>query len=657
MAPPRRGGRGAAKPAQRTHAAQNGRAAAPTPVAAGGGRGAARSAPTPPVPPRRAVVTPPPRDPEPIAQYVRNIERDNEERLECKICLDAPRAVRFQKCGHCCVCTDCYNELLQLAPEHRKCPLCNVHIGDAHSVLKTQAALQTFMASRTRGTNRQQRRAAEQRKDKAQRVRKLSHAEEKKALQRGRRTPLADGTTLLEYKGLYAVLEAGQRATPFVKPPPVLPAAAPPAPPRPPAPRSAAAADLLMRAAVGAAPPPRPVPPVYELRTSEFTLVSHAHGRERRAERGIQRRELQAAIKHGEKVAANPGRRGEKRWRFTHQGVVYITDETMRHEITSWRLDGGAVPPPQRWAGPPLAAHYVVIVDHSGSMNAKDCVDDCGGKITRLEAAYDTLLNSYLKKTRENAPDGKDIVVSLVTMSTKAECVFERYRLDLAEDAIGNHARVAYAHDHGNYLPALAEVERLFSQPIDAEGSHALGVVLLTDGKPSDTVTDPRFVSPVLRGYDRIIAQLSWLLRDLEQKVDERFPRFACNLLGIGASRAEFKILDDVNADIKRGSVDHSALDSSLLSSTMTSMATTMMSSVLETSVCAGRAKRTVREVAQESADAADASSPRRPAAATDPFDAALPFLTPAQRRNFADNDVTLDCLALLHEEDLDELL
>ena len=99
-------------------------------------------------------------------------------------------------------------------------------------------------------------------------------------------------------------------------------------------------------------------------------------------------------------------------------------------------------------------------------------------------------------------------------------------------------------------------------------------------------------MSPALRGYDRIIAQLSWLLRDLEQKVDERFPRFACNLLGIGASRAEFKILDDVNADIKRGSVDHSALDSSLLSSTMTSMATTMMSSVLETSVCAGRAKR-----------------------------------------------------------------
>ena len=48
--------------------------------------------------------------------------------------------------------------------------------------------------------------------------------------------------------------------------------------------------------------------PADELRTSDVTLVSHAHGRERRAERGIQRRELQAAIKHGVKEKGNPGR-------------------------------------------------------------------------------------------------------------------------------------------------------------------------------------------------------------------------------------------------------------------------------------------------------------------------------------------------------------
>ena len=76
------------------------------------------------------------------------------------------------------------------------------------------------------------------------------------------------------------------------------------------------------------------------IRTEDVSLVSHAHGRERRAERNIMRRELQAAIKHGTKEMANPGRDGSRRWRYTHDGVVYITDETSRHEVTSWRIDG-----------------------------------------------------------------------------------------------------------------------------------------------------------------------------------------------------------------------------------------------------------------------------------------------------------------------------
>ena len=129
--------------------------------------------------------------------------------------------------------------------------------------------------------------------------------------------------------------------------------------------------------------------------TSAVTLISHAHGRERRAERGIQRRELQAAIKHGEKVAANPGRRGEKRWRFTHQGVVYITDETMRHEITSWRLDGGEAVAEAEASDDdrPTGSHVVLVVDHSGSMRR----DDVPGYATRTAAVYDSLARDLVE--------------------------------------------------------------------------------------------------------------------------------------------------------------------------------------------------------------------------------------------------------------------
>jgi hypothetical protein len=50
---------------------------------------------------------------------------------------------------------------------------------------------------------------------------------------------------------------------------------------------------------------------------------------------------LQAAINLGRREAAHPGRpKGDRRWRYTHNGVVYVTDETSRHEITSWREDG-----------------------------------------------------------------------------------------------------------------------------------------------------------------------------------------------------------------------------------------------------------------------------------------------------------------------------
>ena len=56
-----------------------------------------------------------------------------------------------------------------------------------------------------------------------------------------------------------------------------------------------------------------------DLPTSSVSLVSHAHGRARREERGIERRELQEAVKYGRKERANPGRNEEIRWRYTHK--------------------------------------------------------------------------------------------------------------------------------------------------------------------------------------------------------------------------------------------------------------------------------------------------------------------------------------------------
>lgn len=56
--------------------------------------------------------------------------------------------------------------------------------------------------------------------------------------------------------------------------------------------------------------------------TSEISFISHAHGRERRSQRGIIKKELQAAIKNGKKERVANGRNGDGRWKFTHNGVV-----------------------------------------------------------------------------------------------------------------------------------------------------------------------------------------------------------------------------------------------------------------------------------------------------------------------------------------------
>ena len=46
--------------------------------------------------------------------------------------------------------------------------------------------------------------------------------------------------------------------------------------------------------------------------TDAVTVVSHTHGRARREERGVERAELQAAVKYGRRERAHPGASAEQ---------------------------------------------------------------------------------------------------------------------------------------------------------------------------------------------------------------------------------------------------------------------------------------------------------------------------------------------------------
>lgn len=68
--------------------------------------------------------------------------------------------------------------------------------------------------------------------------------------------------------------------------------------------------------------------------TSTYTANPTGHGALRMEQRAVQLRDLQAAKKHGTKLPALYGR-----WKFVHNGVVYITDKTQKKVITTWRTE------------------------------------------------------------------------------------------------------------------------------------------------------------------------------------------------------------------------------------------------------------------------------------------------------------------------------
>ena len=73
---------------------------------------------------------------------------------------------------------------------------------------------------------------------------------------------------------------------------------------------------------------------------------------------------------------------------------MYITDDSSRHEITSWRLDDALDAPPAA-VGPAGGgtAHVIVVVDHSGSMRK----DDVPGYGSRTAAVYDCLARDLVE--------------------------------------------------------------------------------------------------------------------------------------------------------------------------------------------------------------------------------------------------------------------
>ena len=326
--------------------------------------------------------------------------------------------------------------------------------------------------------------------------------------------------------------------------------------------------------------------------TEDISLISHTHGRERRAERNIQRKELQAAIKYGTKERANPGRDNSTRWRYTYDGVVYITDETSRHEVTSWRIDGldaeAAMAPAEVELGG-KGMHAVLIIDMSASMRNADVP----GFSSRAAAVYHALLKDFAEEQVKSGA-AKDVVVTVILMHASAHVELDKVPLDAAFVTKLEGISTRRPRSHGNYLPSLDKALAILSA--DAPSRASVLLMLLSDGAPSDAWSrecacgirfsksrqEPLMGHPSkAKAYKCRTAIHTAVKSDCVERVravGRAFGRDKAVLCTVGFGRPDedFKVLQEMADALPRGSFQKLGLNASGLRTVFSSLSSSM---------------------------------------------------------------------------------
>ena len=293
------------------------------------------------------------------------------------------------------------------------------------------------------------------------------------------------------------------------------------------------------------------------MRTSAITLIDTNHGRQRRQERAIPRRDIQAAVRYGkELVHPDPNK-----LIFEHQGKRHIVTKEDRLHITSmvttvnlkdkiiddieWRKheqDCHLIHHSEtsiQWN-----SHSVLVVDRSGSMRNSD-VNGCR---TRLGAVWLSIAKDFVEYRLETGMASSmvslDLIVRLcilipidhiififdinlfsfytkdavtiILMGEDAEVIIDRwptdrvlynrivrYFHDSEEADILYHKRkdipqsFIRARGHGYYGPSLKKAQEMLVRFDDA--SSPMQLLLLSDGRPSDGITKGSNIENILK--------------------------------------------------------------------------------------------------------------------------------------------------------------
>lgn len=240
-----------------------------------------------------------------------------------------------------------------------------------------------------------------------------------------------------------------------------------------------------------------------DVRASCVEFISSVHGQQRRRERDVSKRDLQAAVKYGVKEKALPHpRTKEPRWKYTFADVVYITDPSSTVEVTSWALQLPLEEAPveasmlQQFAvqkkrlrsgHTPITSHTVMVVDQSTSMNQSDV----HGHRSRSRGAYYAIANEMIAQPLLGGHVSFTDVVTIIEMRDEAainpEIYMDPVTWELHNKVVQLAKEPLRAKGNGNYKPALQLACNTLLQ--SSTNDCALLLLFLSDGRPSDKIT------------------------------------------------------------------------------------------------------------------------------------------------------------------------
>jgi hypothetical protein len=326
----------------------------------------------------------------------------------------------------------------------------------------------------------------------------------------------------------------------------------------------------------------------HQQQTSLISILSTDHGRLRREERDIEKRDLQKAIKHGTRQ-----RCWGNRWKIEYDGIIFITNSTFSREVTAFPSPLNLAPVSEDERDnhekakavidqkPELCkSHTVLVVDNSGSM----LTHDIALHRDRQVAAYTMMALEFVAEQLFQGTANNSDVVSLVEFDQEARAVLIREPVSwylfntLLERRNSNDFKtrenskmLEYRRSDSNYLPALELANSLLEQQFHDE--CALAMFFLSDGEPSDARANGW--TPIA-AKNKICEKVTQIANMFQENIQMSFVGLASNL-------QDFSTLEAMAASCKVANVKANFAYCEKIASLVGTAVTSLVTSLTET--------------------------------------------------------------------------